>query len=588
MGGHRWTALRCGRSPRHTDPSAHGEVVIAAPAEAPHAPRAHPVRRALVHYRRTFGSVGLVFALVFFAWSMTPSLLPRPWYLQGVATGLCTATGYLLGSAVARLTRRLGFRPGWSVAARRRGDAALAATAAVWVPAALVLGAHWQDQVRELVGVRPDQRSYYGLVLVVALVVVLGLRETGRALRAASRRVAAFAARFVPGRIARLAAAAVVAVAAVLFVDGALVNGFLMVVNRIAATADRGDEPGVVRPTAPERSGSPHSPVGWETLGREGRAFVAGGPTAAELGAFTGRPAPTPIRVYGGLSSAGSLAEVAALVVAELERTGAFDRAVLAVATTTGTGWVDPSAAESLEHVAGGDTAIAALQYSYLPSWAAFVADRDSPRAAGAALFERVYAAWERRPADRRPALVVFGESLGAFGGQAAFSGVQDMTARTSGALWIGTPNSTGVWARTTADRDPGTPERLPVVDSGADVRFADSPDDLDGPGDGRVVYLQHATDPVVWWSPQLLTRRPDWLAEPRAPDVSPQMTWLPAITFWQLTTDLVFATDLPPGQGHHYGPAESAAAWAHILAPPDWTDEDARRYRDAVQRRYR
>ena len=88
-----------------------------------------------------------------------------------MATGLCTATGYLLGLAVARLTRRLGFHPLWSVAARRRGNAALAVTAAVRVPAALVLGAHWQDQVRELVGVRPDQRSYYGLVLVVALVV---------------------------------------------------------------------------------------------------------------------------------------------------------------------------------------------------------------------------------------------------------------------------------------------------------------------------------------------------------------------------------------------------------------------------------
>lgn len=530
-----------------------------------------------------------MFALLFFAWSMTPSLLPRPWYLQGVAAGICSATGYLIGVGLVRLTRWLGFRPVWSERARWRGNVLFAVGTAIWIPASLLLGAHWQEQVRELVGVRTDEQTYYGLVLGVAVVVAGGLRAVGLVLRAASRRVAAAGARFVPPRVARLTGAVVVAVLAVLFVDGALVNGFLAVVNRLAATADRGDHPGVVRPTAPERSGSPDSLVPWESLGKEGRAFVAGGPTAAELSAFTGRPARTPIRVYGGLSSAGSLSEVAALVVTELERTGAFDRAVIAVVTTTGTGWVDPGATEGLEYVHGGDTAIAALQYSYLPSWAAFVADRESPQVAGSELFDQVYATWERRPPDRRPELVVYGESLGAYGGQAAFSGLQDMTTRTSGALWTGTPNSTRVWEELTADRDPGTPQRLPVVDSGAAVRFADHPDDLDlaAPwGGSRVVYLQHSTDPVVWWSPQLLTRRPDWLGEARAPDVSPQMTWLPAITFWQLTMDLVFSTEVPPGQGHHYGPAETAEAWAHILEPPGWTEADTERYRELVEAR--
>ncbi|MFC6094347.1 alpha/beta hydrolase [Saccharothrix lopnurensis] len=534
-------------------------------------------------------SVGLVFALVFFAWSMTPSLLPRPWYLQGVAAGICSATGYLAGVGVARFARALGLRPRWSEPTRRRGNALLAAGVGVWVPVSLLLGAHWQEQVRELVGVRSDERSYYGLVLAVAVAVAVGLRDVALLLRAASRRLAAAGSRFVPPAVARLTGAAVVTMLALLVVEGALVNGFLAVVNRLAATADRTDHPGVVRPVAPERSGSPVSRVPWKTLGKEGRAFVAGGPTAAELSEFTGRPALTPIRVYGGRSSAGSLSEVAGLVVAELERTGAFDRAVLAVVTTTGTGWVDPAATEGLEYLYGGDTAIAALQYSYLPSWAAFVADRESPQAAGAELFDQVHAARERRPPDRRPELVVYGESLGAFGGQAAFDGLGDMTTRTSGALWTGTPNSTRVWEDLTAERDPGTPQRLPVVDSGAAVRFADDPGDLDlsAPwGGSRVVYLQHATDPVVWWSPQLLTRRPDWLAEPRAPDVSPQMTWLPAITFWQLTMDLVFAADVPPGQGHHYGPVETVEAWVHVLDPPGWTAADTERYRELVEGR--
>ncbi|MEV0680087.1 alpha/beta-hydrolase family protein [Actinosynnema sp. NPDC050436] len=579
------TRFRCGS---HRPSARRGEVVTAA-VKAPEAPRPHPVRHALVRYRRSLSSVGLVFALVFFAWSMTPSLLPRAWYLQGVATGICAATGYLLGVGVARLVRRIGYHPDWSPLARYRGNVALGAVTCVYVPVALGLGAHWQEQVRRLVGVQADEEYYYGLVLAIALLVAVALREVGRLLRLASRRVGAWGSRYVPARIARLAGVVVVAVLTVLVVNGGLVTGFLAVVNSIAAQADRGDFPGVVRPTAAERSGSPGSLVRWESLGKEGRAFVAGGPGADQLAAFSGRPARTPVRVYGGLSSAGSLRDVAALVVAELERTGAFDREVLAVATTTGTGWVDPAIAEALEYVEGGDTAIAALQYSYLPSWAAFVADRNSPRAAGRELFDQVYAAWQLRPVDRRPRLVAFGESLGSFGGQAAFSGLQDMTTRTSGALWVGTPNWTEVWDELTAARDPGSPERVPVVDGGAAARFAARPEDLDlgTPwGASRVVYLQHATDPVVWWSTDLLTRPPDWLEEPPGPDVSPEMTWLPAVTFWQLTIDMVFATDVPAGYGHHYGPVEVAGAWAQVLGPADWSADDTARYRQLVESR--
>ena len=49
---------------------------------------------------------------------------------------------------------------------------------------------------------------------------------------------------------------------------------------------------------------------------------------------------------------------------------------------------------------------------------------------------------------------------------------------------------------------------------------FADTP----GPwGDTRVVYLQHGSDPVVFFSPSLAWGVPDWLLDgQRAPDVSP------------------------------------------------------------------
>ena len=46
-----------------------------------------------------------------------------------------------------------------------------------------------------------------------------------------------------------------------------------------------------------------------------------------------------------------------AVLLTELERTGAFDRKVLVIIPATGTGWINPVAARSLEMMYNGDTA---------------------------------------------------------------------------------------------------------------------------------------------------------------------------------------------------------------------------------------
>jgi uncharacterized membrane protein len=89
------------------------------------------------------------------------------------------------------------------------------------------------------------------------------------------------------------------------------------------------------------------------------------------------------------------------------------------------------------------------------------------------------------------------------------------------------------------------------------------------------VLYLQHASDPIVWWSPRLLLSRPDWLREPPGQDVLDQMTWLPVVTFWQVTADLPLATAVPAGHGHTYRD-EYVDAWATVLRPPGWTTAKA------------
>ncbi|CCH88208.1 Conserved membrane protein of unknown function [Modestobacter italicus] len=528
---------------------------------------------------------GTVGALVLGCCSLTPSLLPRGWVVQGVVTGITAAIGYGVGVTVAWFVAE-STEGRLSAGARRRAWQVLAVAGPLLLLGMLVLGARWQREVHELMGLDPP--SGWSSVGVVVLAVLLSalLVAVGRGVRRLARWLARVVGRVLPRRLARALGVLGAAVLVVFLVNGVLFQGLVEGMNSAFSVTNGDTKEGSVRPTGPERSGSPGSLVPWEDLGREGRAFVGLGPTTADLAAFSGRPAVAPVRAYVGLDSGGDVGDRAALAVRELQRAGGLDRAVLVVVTTTGTGWVDPAASDSLEYEFNGDTAMVGLQYSYLPSWMSFLVDQVKARDAGRALFDAVYGAWAQLPADARPRLLVFGESLGTFGGEAAFSGLADIGNRTDGVLWAGPPNFNALTREIVEDRDDGSPEWLPVVDEGRTVRFADEAPDLTGPpapwGDPRVVYLQNASDPIVWWSPRLVLDRPDWLTGDRAPDVSPSMVWLPVVSFWQVTADLVFATGVPDGHGHRYE-ADYVDGWAAVAQPPGWTAADTERLRSLI-----
>ena len=168
---------------------------------------------------------------------------------------------------------------------------------------------------------------------------------------------------------------------------------------------------------------------------------------------------------------------------------------------------MEPSAAGSFEYLSGGDSAIVAVQYSYLPSWLSFLVDQERAREAGRLLFDAVYERWSRLPPATRPRLYVFGESLGSFGGETAFSGEFDLANRTDGALFVGPPSFNPLYRGFVDDRDPGSREIEPTYRDGRTVRFSNRPRSpvppRGRPWDGaRVLYLQHPSDPVTWWSP--------------------------------------------------------------------------------------
>jgi len=118
-----------------------------------------------------------------------------------------------------------------------------------------------------------------------------------------------------------------------------------------------------------------------------------------------------------------------------------------------------------------GDSAIVAIQYSYLPSWISYLVDQSKARDAGRALFDAVYGAWTQIPVGQRPRLYVAGESLGSFGGETAFSGECSMANLTSGVLFAGPPNFNTLFREF---RDPGSPEVQPIYQHGRIVRFSE------------------------------------------------------------------------------------------------------------------
>jgi uncharacterized membrane protein len=570
--------------PTTKPPEPDSDVASAPPPEVPAAGADETPRRPWRWLPRYTWS-GTLGALVFACSSLTPSLLPRGWLLQGLIAGITAAIGYGVGVTIAWFVAELT-EARMSAGFRRRAWQVLAVAGALLVLVMLVLGARWQREIHELMGLTPpDGYTSVGIVVVAVLAFALFV-GIGRGVRWLARWLVRVLGRILPRRIARALGVALATVLVVFLLNGVLWQGLVEGMNSAFSVKDSGTEEGAVEPSAPERSGSPASLVPWEDLGLQGRNFVGTGPTVEQLEEFSGEPARQPVRAYVGLASADDVDERAALAVRDLQRAGGFDRAVLVVVTTTGTGWVDPAASDSLEYEWNGDTAMVGMQYSYLPSWMSFLVDQVKARDAGRALFDAVYGVWSQLPPDSRPRLFVFGESLGTFGGEAAFSGIADIQNRTDGVLWAGPPNFNELWGGLVEDREDGSPEWLPVYQDGRTVRFADEAPDLQEPAgpweEPRVAYLQNASDPIVWWSPRLILNHPDWLRGERGPDVSPSMVWLPFVTFWQVSADLVFSTGVPDGHGHKYE-ADYADGWAEVTQPPGWTDADTERLRSLV-----
>ena len=523
--------------------------------------------------------IGVVGALVMYGVSVSPSLLARSWQWHAVASGVLSAVGYIVGLTIQRFYALVVPRLGVEITAPQSVSIAFRAVLLLgfflWFLRWLLQSYRERKRANHLVGMRGETLGEYLLGTVCAFILMMALLGVAWGLQWIGRAIVSVLSQWMHMVFALALSLLILVVIVYALTSQVLLKLGINFFTRHARKMNNRTAKGIVQPQVPERSGSPHSLSSWRAVGGQGRVFLGRGPSRTDIEAVTGCSAMEPIRVYAGMPEEGqSLQSAADLVVEELHRTGAFDRAVILIATSTGSGWVDEWQIQPMEYLTRGNCATASMQYSFVPSSINFLTDLDVSEEAAVILFETIRRAVDEIPEDRRPALFVCGESLGAYASQHVFSGIVDVLSRTDGALWVGTPAFTPMHAELTAIRHRGSPEVAPVVANGRHVRFVNVPENLWADVYGRelgdwnyprVVYAQHPSDPVVWWNSELVWHKPDWISEKVDGDVSPHMQYTRGATYIQVLVDMPVAGTAPGGHGHTYH-EELIPLWEAIL----------------------
>ena len=350
-------------------------------------------------------------------------------------------------------------------------------------------------------------------------------------------------------------------------------------------------EPGYAAPpTSPLVSGSPDSLVPFDDLGQQGRRYVTDVVTPELIEEVMGESARAhPIRAYVGFNSEPLYQTGRAeLALAELERTGAFDRSALLLISPTGTGWVDHTLIEAAEFLTRGDIATCCIQYARYPSFLSV-----QKVALGRGQFRLLLWGVTQRlaglPPERRPRVLVFGESMGAWTSSDVimFQGIRGFDHYgIDRALWVGLP-WLSKWSRSGMARGSHT-----LVPPGT-VRVFDRHEQLAALDDDqrarlRAVVVSHDNDPIAVLGPDLLVQRPPWLADgQRGRGVPHTIRWQPVGTFIQTGMDAMNAMLLTPGEfasfGHDYR-ADMAAFVRDAYDFPEASDEQLDRIEQVLR----
>lgn len=536
-----------------------------------------PVFRLIGH----FSVPSFLLGLLFFAASLTPSLIPRGPEVQGVLGGLVTALGYLAGQIIALIWRaadmpRLSGRPAVAVT--------WVITVVVLAIFAVILGSSltWQNELRAKMGIPPEDALQFTTILLIAIVTFALAFGLGRIVAWLFRVVRARFYRIMPPRRANVLGLVTVALILLVLTRDGLLDRVVIVLDESYEAAQALFDLAPPAPSDPMKVGSAASAIAWSAIGTPGRDFITSGPDAAAIAAFTGRPALDPIRVYVGRANAETPRERAELALAELLRLGAFEREVMIIASPTGTGWMDPGSHDPVEYMHNGDIATVAAQYSYLQSPLALILETNTGLEQAVALQDVVHGYWKTLPPEDRPRLYVHGLSLGAWSSMYATNLFRLIDDPIDGAFWVGPPFPSALWNYVQNQRNPGSPWVLPQIGDGSLVRYASHTQDASQAaadwGRMRIVFLQYSSDPIVFYDPYSLWRAPPWMRDPAAEDMSDHFFFMPIVTQFQLALDMALSFGAPPGHGHAYFAQDYIGPWVQVTDPAGWTVADTAR----------
>lgn len=546
-----------------------------------------------------------IFAAEIATWAaVSPSLLPRPWWVTAANVAIGQAAGHFTATTAAFITKRglryIGKRPQDRVGPTTRNRTHLALGAVT-----LLMGVRSlrnQSEQAKLVN-KYNERGPQSAALGIAIG-TLGygsLLVIGEAAQLTVTQLSRQAQRWLPRWLAWPLAGSTVGYLMALFSDRMLWRRFIHDASMQALQLNKLVYPGSVMPWEPERSGSPWSLEPWTAVGSQGRAFLDRGPRAHDIkDVMLCSDAHEPIRIFIGLVQGRGPITAAQQALAELERTGAFRRDTIVIELPAGSGWINNYSVSAYEFLTHGDCATVTLQFSYLPSVFCYVVDRKAPINAARELIAAVQSRINDMPEDNRPKLYFAGESLGCYGIVENYRDLEELLAACDGAVFTGPPRMTAFTRRLARARDRGSLERLPLIDAGQHVRFASTPEHMEHDAFGneyqrwqrpRVVFGQHASDAIVWWDRRLIFMRPDWIQEPTPrtlyADTFRRLPWVPFITFWQVALDQLNSLNVPGGHGHNYF-EETFWYWDSVLgsqARTQLTPELAERMRAFVER---
>lgn len=546
-----------------------------------------------------------IFAAEIATWAaVSPSLLPRPWWVTAANVAIGQAAGHFTATTTAFITKRglhhIGKRPQDRVGPTTRSRTHLALGAVT-----LLMGVRSlrnQSEQAKLVN-KYNERGPQSAALGIAIG-ILGygsLLVIGEAAQLTVTQLSRQAQRWLPRWLAWPLAGSTVGYLMALFSDRMLWRRFIHDASMQALQLNKLVYPGSVMPWEPERSGSPWSLEPWTAVGSQGRAFLDRGPRAHDIkDVMLCSDAHEPIRIFIGLVQGRGPIAAAQQALAELERTGAFRRDTIVIELPAGSGWINNYSVSAYEFLTHGDCATVTLQFSYLPSVFCYVVDRKAPINAARELIAAVQSRINDMPEDNRPKLYFAGESLGCYGIVENYRDLEELLAACDGAVFTGPPRMTAFTRRLARARDRGSLERLPLIDAGRHVRFASVPAHMEHDAFSneyqrwqrpRVVFGQHASDAIVWWDRRLIFMRPDWIQEPTPrtlyADTFRRLPWVPFITFWQVALDQLNSLNVPGGHGHNYF-EETFWYWDSVLgsqARTQLTPELAERMRAFVER---